>query len=159
AKALTLMAEWKSAPTLAMAANRGPLTERIFHILGRKSSNAGQRVLGLTGSILFLVAALAAANALFVVAAPPIAQATESVKAVLPGSQTTVAHLAQQVFRAEEPAAGNSSQEQRTASTVPEPAQRKVSAKLQDLPPPAVDLSGLPPIENPATPAVLASNS
>ena len=46
AKALTLMAEWEKAPALAMAANRGPLSERIFHILGaqavrRRAAHAG----------------------------------------------------------------------------------------------------------------------
>jgi beta-lactamase regulating signal transducer with metallopeptidase domain len=35
ARALTLMAGWKDAPALAMAANRGPLSRRIFYILGR----------------------------------------------------------------------------------------------------------------------------
>ena len=76
ARALTLMAEWEKAPALAMAANRGPLSERIFHILGRKPSGAGQRMLGLTGSVVFLIAALGAANALFGIAYPiPAAQA------------------------------------------------------------------------------------
>ena len=160
AKALTLMAEWDVAPRLAMAANRGPLTERIFHILGRKSANAGQRILGLTGSVLFLLAALAAANALFDIAAPPIAQAKESVKAALSASQTAVAHMAQQVFHASEPAATNSSQEQRTASTVPEADQRETKNEQdQKLVPPAADLSKLPAIDALTTPTVLAFNS
>ena len=38
ARALTLMEEWRSAPVLAMAANRGPLTERVFRVLGLKTS-------------------------------------------------------------------------------------------------------------------------
>ena len=156
AQALTLMAEWEAAPRLAMAANRGPLTERIFHILGRKSASAGQRVLGITGSVLFLVAALAAANALFVVAAPPIAQARESVKAVLSASQITVAHLAQQVFQASEPAKPSSPQTP-SDSTVPEAASNDVQQR--QLAPPAVNLSGLPAIENLPTPTVLASSA
>jgi beta-lactamase regulating signal transducer with metallopeptidase domain len=86
AKALTLMAQWESAPALAMAANRGPLAERILHILGRQSSGIAQRMIGLTGSALFLVAALAAANALFVVAAPPIAHAKERLSSALSSS-------------------------------------------------------------------------
>ena len=36
ARALAQMAEWKNVSLLAMAANRGPLTQRILHILGRK---------------------------------------------------------------------------------------------------------------------------
>jgi beta-lactamase regulating signal transducer with metallopeptidase domain len=158
AKALTLMAEWEMAPRLAMAANRGPLSERIFHILGRKSANAGQRMLGLTGSVLFLVAALAAANALFDIAAPPIAQARESVKAFLSASQTTVTHLAQQVFQSSEPAKINSSKDRRTASTDPETGQRE-TGQDHKLVPPAADLSKLPGIDALATPTVLASNS
>ena len=65
AKVLTLMAEWEKAPALAMAANRGPLSERIFHILGKKSFGMGQRIAGLLVSVLFLTAALGAAHAMF----------------------------------------------------------------------------------------------
>ena len=36
ARALRLMGEWRSAPLLAMAANRGPLSERILCVLGRE---------------------------------------------------------------------------------------------------------------------------
>ena len=35
ARALTLIAEWATAPTLAMALGRGSLSERIFHIMGQ----------------------------------------------------------------------------------------------------------------------------
>ncbi len=73
ARALTLMEEWRSAPTLAMAANRGPLSERIFRVLGLKS---GARGIGLTGSLLCLTAALFAGNALLGIAYPkPIVHA------------------------------------------------------------------------------------
>jgi beta-lactamase regulating signal transducer with metallopeptidase domain len=91
ARALTLMAAWRNAPFLAMAANRGPLSMRILHILGRKPFGAGQRMMGLTGGALFLAAALAAANALFGIAYPiPIAHAKESVRAALSSGQTVV---------------------------------------------------------------------
>jgi len=43
ARALTLMEEWRSAPVFAMAANRGPLTERIVRVLGLKTLGAGMR--------------------------------------------------------------------------------------------------------------------
>ncbi len=82
-RALILMEEWEQAPALAMAANRSPLSERIFHILDRKPFRAGQRMLGVTGSILFLAAALGAANALFGVALPiPAARAEARIKTV-----------------------------------------------------------------------------
>ena len=71
ARALTLMEEWRSAPVFAMAANRGPLTERIVRVLGLKTLGAGMRGIGLTGSILCLTAALVAGNALLGITHPP----------------------------------------------------------------------------------------
>ena len=70
ARALTLMEEWRSAPALAMAANRGPLSERIFRVLGLKSIGAGTRGIGLTGGLMCLTAALVAGNALLGIAYP-----------------------------------------------------------------------------------------
>jgi beta-lactamase regulating signal transducer with metallopeptidase domain len=70
ARALTLMEEWRSAPVFAMAANRAPLSQRIFHILGRKPMGSSARGLGLAGGILCLTAALAAGNALLGIAYP-----------------------------------------------------------------------------------------
>jgi bla regulator protein blaR1 len=77
ARALTLMEEWRSAPALAMAANRGPLSERIFRVLGMKSSGAGTRGIGLTGGVLCLTAALVAGNALLGIAYPKPVQASQ----------------------------------------------------------------------------------
>ena len=68
ARALTLMEEWRSAPVFAMAANRGPLSERIRHLLGMNASGEGARKVGVAGSVLFLVTALLAGNALFGIA-------------------------------------------------------------------------------------------
>ena len=70
ARALTLMEEWRSAPALAMAANRGPLSERIFRVLGLKSSGSATRAAGIASGIVCLTAALAAGNALFGIAYP-----------------------------------------------------------------------------------------
>ena len=70
ARALTLMEEWRSAPALAMAANRGPMAKRILHLLGLHSSRAGIRKIGFAGSILFLTTALVAGNALLGIAYP-----------------------------------------------------------------------------------------
>jgi beta-lactamase regulating signal transducer with metallopeptidase domain len=71
ARALTLMEEWRSAPVLAMAANRGPLAERVLRLIGRNpvSGGAAARV-GVSGSILCLAAALFAGNALVGIAYP-----------------------------------------------------------------------------------------
>ncbi len=75
ARALTLMEEWRSAPVFAMAANRGPLTERIVRVLGLKTLGAGMRGIGLTGSALCLTAALIAGDALIEMARPKSALA------------------------------------------------------------------------------------
>ena len=77
ARALTLMEEWRSAPAFAMAANRGPLSERIVRVLGLKTLGAGMRSIGLTGSVLCLTAALVAGNALLGMAHPRQVQAAQ----------------------------------------------------------------------------------
>jgi len=79
ARALTLMEEWRSAPALAMAANRGPLSERVFRVLGLKVTRAGIRSIGLSGGLLCLTAALVAGHALLGIAYPrPIVHAGPS---------------------------------------------------------------------------------
>jgi beta-lactamase regulating signal transducer with metallopeptidase domain/uncharacterized protein YnzC (UPF0291/DUF896 family) len=82
ARALTLMEEWRSAPVFAMAANRGPLTDRIMRVLGLKTLGAGMRGIGLTGSVLCLSAALLAGNALLNLAHPTLARANSRLQAV-----------------------------------------------------------------------------
>jgi beta-lactamase regulating signal transducer with metallopeptidase domain len=84
ARALTLMEEWRSAPALAMAANRGPLSERIFRVLGLKSIGAGARGIGLTGGVLCLTTALVAGNALLGIAYP---------KPIVHAGQVSLAHF------------------------------------------------------------------
>jgi len=70
ARALTLMEEWRSVPALAMAGNRGPLTDRIVRVLGLKTLGSGMRGFGLTTSFLCLTAALVAGGALLGMARP-----------------------------------------------------------------------------------------
>src|SRR5438270_2759214 len=82
ARALTLMEEWRSAPVFAMAANRGPLTDRIMRVLGLKTLGAGMRGIGLTGGLLCLSAALLAGNALLNLAHPALARANSRPQAV-----------------------------------------------------------------------------
>jgi beta-lactamase regulating signal transducer with metallopeptidase domain len=81
ARALTLMESWRSAPSMAMAANRGPLKERILRVLGLKTFGAGMRGIGLTASVLCLTAALAAGNALLGMARPRPVQAASGILA------------------------------------------------------------------------------
>ncbi len=65
ARALTLLAERRAAPALAMAANRSPLAARVARLLGLTSLGAGVRSAGLAASVLCLSTALLAGNAFF----------------------------------------------------------------------------------------------
>jgi beta-lactamase regulating signal transducer with metallopeptidase domain len=111
ARALTLMEEWRSAPVLAMAANRGPLTERILRVLGLRTLGAGMRGIGITGSVVCLTAALVAGNALLGIA---------HAKPVLPGMVLSPqAAPAQESQQAAKPSAARpqSSPQQATTAT------------------------------------------
>src|ERR1700704_2701870 len=81
ARALTLMEEWRVAPVLAMAANRGPLSARIARLLGIGNLRSGIRGIGLTSSVLCLTVALVAGNAIFGIAHKASAQATPATPA------------------------------------------------------------------------------
>jgi beta-lactamase regulating signal transducer with metallopeptidase domain len=70
ARALTLMEEWRSAPKLAMAANRGPLAARIARLLGLSHLRSGARGLGVTAGLLCLAAALVVGIAILGMAHP-----------------------------------------------------------------------------------------
>ena len=103
ARALTLMEEWRSAPVFAMAANRGPLTERVVRVLGLKTLGAGMRGIGLTSSILCLAAALIAGNALLGMAHPSSAHADSSWQATPNAVAGSAAHTATQSSPASKP--------------------------------------------------------
>lgn len=95
ARALTLMEEWRSAPAMAMAANRGPLAKRIFRVLGVKPVGAETRGIGLAAGILCLTAALFAGHALFGMAYPaPIAHAASASNSSWPAQQSAPAAAA-----------------------------------------------------------------
>jgi beta-lactamase regulating signal transducer with metallopeptidase domain len=64
ARALATMAEWQTAPALAMAANRSPLAERVARLLGLTKLNGGLRSVAIVGSVLCLCASVLAGNAL-----------------------------------------------------------------------------------------------
>ena len=68
ARALTLMEEWRTAPSFAMAANRGPLAARVTRLLGLSSFSSGARTAGFAASFFCLVGALFAGNAFVSVA-------------------------------------------------------------------------------------------
>jgi beta-lactamase regulating signal transducer with metallopeptidase domain len=64
ARALAAMAEWQSAPALAMAANRSPLTARVARLLGVAKLSVGIRGAGIAASVLCLCVSVLAGNAL-----------------------------------------------------------------------------------------------
>lgn len=68
ARALALMEEWRTAPSLMMAANRSPLSQRVVRLLGLDGSTTKFRVAGMTVGVLCLVGAMLAGNAFLGVA-------------------------------------------------------------------------------------------
>jgi len=155
ARTLTLMAQWERAPALAMAANRGSLSDRVFHILGRDAAGTGQRMLGLTGSALLLVAALGAANALFGIVYPvPAAHAREAVKAVLASSQTAMDHAVHRLAPAGQLAPASDT----TDAAPPKPAITSAAVQPEKILVRALDLSAAVSAPVIPAPALVASN-
>ena len=68
ARALTLMEEWRTAPSLMMAANRSPLAGRVIRLLGLRGTAGRTRAAGLAVSFVCLAGALLAGNAFLGVA-------------------------------------------------------------------------------------------
>ena len=68
ARALTMMEEWRAAPSMSMAANRGPLTERVLRLLGVQGTSSRSRVAGVGACVLGVAVALFAGT-VFVAAA------------------------------------------------------------------------------------------
>ena len=68
ARALTLMEEWRTAPSLLMAANRGPLSQRVVRLLGLDGAAGRFRVAGMAAGVACLAAAMLAGNAFLGVA-------------------------------------------------------------------------------------------
>jgi beta-lactamase regulating signal transducer with metallopeptidase domain/uncharacterized protein YnzC (UPF0291/DUF896 family) len=114
ARALTLMEEWRSAPVFAMAANRGPLAERIVRVLGLKTLGAGMRGIGLMGSILCLTAALVAGNALLGIAHPKSVAAIWQAAAQPAGASSPATPNRTAVAK---PSAGRSQNSERTTAS------------------------------------------
>jgi len=158
ARALTRIAEWKEAPFLAMAANRGSLSERILHVTGRKPAGSGERMLGVAGGILFMIAGLGAANALFGIAYPlPAADAKANVEVALVSSHAPVDRILRQAAR--NPALIDMAPIMDSGPTTVEPDQSMNSARFEKVVAPTPDLSLLVPVEPLATPIIAAANA
>src|SRR5437660_1057705 len=97
ARALTLMEEWRTAPALMMAANRGPLAARVVRLLGWDAAATRMRVAGLAGSFVCLVGALLAGNAFLGIAhaalgaSAPSSQEQKSSSVIVVKPETTAA--------------------------------------------------------------------
>jgi len=68
ARALALMEEWRTAPSMMMAANRSPLSQRVLRLLGLDGAAGRVRAAGLAAGIVCLAGALLAGNAFLGVA-------------------------------------------------------------------------------------------
>src|SRR5215469_4731204 len=68
ARALTLMEEWRTTPSLMMAANRSPLSKRVVRLLGLDGAAGRFRVAGMAAGVACLAAAMLAGNAFLGVA-------------------------------------------------------------------------------------------
>src|SRR6266704_1720007 len=68
ARALTMMEEWRTAPSLMMAANRSPLAGRVVRLLGLHGASGRTRAAGIGASVICLAGALLAGNAFLGVA-------------------------------------------------------------------------------------------
>jgi beta-lactamase regulating signal transducer with metallopeptidase domain len=68
ARALTLMEEWRTAPSLMMAANRSPLSQRVLRLLGLDGATGKVRAAGIAVGVVCLAGALVAGNAFLGVA-------------------------------------------------------------------------------------------
>jgi hypothetical protein len=68
ARALTMMEEWRAAPSMLMAANRSPLAERVIRLLGMQGASARSRAAGVGACALGVAVALFAGS-VFVAAA------------------------------------------------------------------------------------------
>jgi beta-lactamase regulating signal transducer with metallopeptidase domain len=75
ARALATMAELRSVPALAMAANRGPLAARVARLLGASSQRSSVRNAGIVASFILLAGAAFAASAFFGIAHTALASA------------------------------------------------------------------------------------
>jgi len=60
ARALALMAQWRAAPTLAMAANHGPVVQRVARLLGASPRGVRDRASATAAGVLCVTAALLA---------------------------------------------------------------------------------------------------
>lgn len=152
AKVLTLMADWDKAPALAMAANGGALSARVFHALGLRRTRG--RAVGLAGGILFLAAAFIAARIAVGIAHPiPVLPAQARDKPPSPSKRVAV--LTPPISSAVIVAAPDSRDVRQPRPVLPQPAKAAPPAEILTVP--SLDLSRLL-LAMPAMPRPLTGN-
>jgi beta-lactamase regulating signal transducer with metallopeptidase domain len=90
ARALTLMEEWRTAPALMMAANRGPLAERVVRLLGLDGATGRIRMAGMGVSFVCMAGALLAGNAFLGVAHASFGNSASAKQEQTSGSEIVV---------------------------------------------------------------------
>lgn len=86
ARALAQMEEWRTAPSLMMAANRSPLSRRVVRLLGLDGPTAKFRVAGMAVAVVCLAGAMLAGNAFLGVAHAALGSKANSNQAQGPGN-------------------------------------------------------------------------
>jgi beta-lactamase regulating signal transducer with metallopeptidase domain len=92
ARALTLMEEWRTTPSLMMAANRSPLSQRVVRLLGLEGAGGRFRVAGMAVGVVCLGGAILAGNAFLGLAHAALGSKTSAPLAVRqePGSGNAI---------------------------------------------------------------------
>ena len=78
ARALTLMEEWRTSPSLVMAANRSPLSQRVVRLLGLDGAAGRFRVAGMAVAVACLAGAMLAGNVFLGVARAALGSKTSA---------------------------------------------------------------------------------
>jgi beta-lactamase regulating signal transducer with metallopeptidase domain len=90
ARALAQMEEWRVAPSLAMAANRGPLASRVARLLGLPEKGSNLRNSGIAFGVLCLAVAMIAGNAFFGVVRTASAHTFNLLRVAQDGSESAI---------------------------------------------------------------------
>jgi beta-lactamase regulating signal transducer with metallopeptidase domain len=169
ARALALMAEWRAAPGLVMAVNRGPLASRVARLLGEGRPPSRFRGAGLAASVICLCGAAIAANAFLGVAHASFARSAAGTSAsdpltrdastiTAPSQSATVAPAATGAPSSVPPVAAPSSSATQDSSAPSNVAQNggAQNGMAQNNIPPSPPVVPPPPVMNIPPPQALA---
>ena len=157
ARALTLLAERRNAPAMAMAINQGLLTDRIFRLVRGEIFDTRSFFAGMAGSLLLLALSLAGGNALLAgripdaVHPPVLARVSEiavpaAITGIRPAPEVKPHAAKAPVRRASIP----------SAPVTPPPEEDAAPAVQTDLPPNPIPVGDNQPVS--PTPAIFDSS-